>query len=232
MASTEVNFNFFHGPSSLGHMSVQQLLDCVSVGESDETALIDCKGCWGGWPQTGMRHVVSEGAVLDEDYGYEGVTGQVCASPKSKDGNNATTLFPLKDVLYLPQWNETAMAGAVAEHGSIVAVINVPSDLATYSDGVYDNPLCCTGLPQQLGTCLQHGIKYLVLLYYHILSHSRSLLLLSIAITIVGYGVDPTPYWIVRNSWSPAWGDRGYMKMAKGVDTCGIEANPVLPIAS
>jgi len=151
-----------------------------------------------------MRHVISEGIVLDDDYGYAGVTGQDCTPLENK----TTPLFPLKDVVYIQPWNATAMAGAVAEHGSVVAAIKLSSDLLTYSDGIYDNPLCCTGAQKSAGTCLDH------------------------AVTIVGYGDDPSPYWIVRNSWSPVWGDRGYMKMAKGTDTCGIEANPVLPVAA
>lgn len=57
------------------------------------------------------------------------------------------------------------------------------------------------------------------------------------AVTLVGYGVDHTTntqYWIVRNSWGPNWGDRGYIRMQinelEGITDmgmCGILWGPV-----
>ena len=44
------------------------------------------------------------------------------------------------------------------------------------------------------------------------------------AVDVVGYGTDPQwgDYWIVRNSWSPAWGEQGYIRLSKPkVAQCG-----------
>lgn len=47
-------------------------------------------------------------------------------------------------------------------------------------------------------------------------------------ITAVGYGTDNgTPFWKVRNSWGTGWGEAGYIRMIKNVNTsdpgiCGI----------
>lgn len=50
------------------------------------------------------------------------------------------------------------------------------------------------------------------------------------AVQLVGYGEENgSKYWLVRNSWSPAWGEQGYIKLARA-DTddqnCGIDTTP------
>lgn len=51
------------------------------------------------------------------------------------------------------------------------------------------------------------------------------------AIKILGWGVENgEDYWLVANSWSPAWGMSGYFRILKGVNECGIESNIVAGI--
>jgi hypothetical protein len=48
--------------------------------------------------------------------------------------------------------------------------------------------------------------------------------------TVVGWGVDAgEPYWIVRNSWGPTWGEEGYIRLELGTDQCGITQYPSMP---
>jgi len=54
-------------------------------------------------------------------------------------------------------------------------------------------------------------------------------------VLIVGYGTENgQDYWLVKNSWSSSWGDKGYVKIAKSSSTndpgvCGIAMDPSFP---
>ena len=39
----------------------------------------------------------------------------------------------------------------------------------------------------------------------------------------------PTPYWIVRNSWSSTWGEEGYIYLEMAKNTCGLADDATIP---
>jgi C1A family cysteine protease len=44
-------------------------------------------------------------------------------------------------------------------------------------------------------------------------------------VLVVGYGYDATTklnFWIVKNSWGADWGEKGYVRMVRGMDECGL----------
>eukprot|EP00758_Cryptobia_borreli_P013122 Tbor_TRINITY_DN5806_c0_g2::TRINITY_DN5806_c0_g2_i3::g.7362::m.7362/K01373/CTSF; cathepsin F len=46
-------------------------------------------------------------------------------------------------------------------------------------------------------------------------------------VLIVGFDdTAPTPYWIIKNSWTANWGEEGYIRVAKGSDQCGLTNSP------
>jgi len=48
-------------------------------------------------------------------------------------------------------------------------------------------------------------------------------------VQLVGYGTDPQygQYWLVRNSWTPAWGETGYIRLLiNSTPTCGTDLHP------
>lgn len=57
-------------------------------------------------------------------------------------------------------------------------------------------------------------------------------------VAVVGYGatLDGTKYWIVKNSWGEEWGEKGYIRIQRGVDAeeglCGIAKDPSYPMKS
>jgi len=48
------------------------------------------------------------------------------------------------------------------------------------------------------------------------------------AVVLAGYGEDNgSKYWLIRNSWSPAWGEYGYIRLARPAsEYCGIDVTP------
>lgn len=44
------------------------------------------------------------------------------------------------------------------------------------------------------------------------------------AIKIIGWGEElGVKYWIAQNSWGPTWGEHGYFRMVRGINSCGLE---------
>lgn len=51
------------------------------------------------------------------------------------------------------------------------------------------------------------------------------------AVLLVGFATENAqPYWIIKNSYGADWGEHGYIKLARGFNTCGIKHRVKAPI--
>lgn len=105
-----------------------------------------------------------------------------------------TERYTITDLSQLATMDVNGLMDAIDK--TVVSVaIEVQDSLMFYSGGVYH------ATDDSCGQGLNHGVA------------------------AVGYNnQDSDPYFIVRNSWGPGWGEAGYVKMAigEGSGTCGI----------
>jgi len=93
------------------------------------------------------------------------------------------------------------LKAAIARGPVSVAIEADQSVFQMYTGGVLNSPQC--------GKNLDHGVL------------------------AVGYGEDKQfgPYFKVKNSWGPGWGDKGYIRIAATSDNiCGILSQPSYPL--
>ncbi|CAG2118315.1 unnamed protein product [Medioppia subpectinata] len=99
--------------------------------------------------------------------------------------------------------DERALQEAVARVGPVAIGVDASQEtFKFYKSGVYVEPKC------------KNGFKDL----HH-------------AMVVVGYGADNgVDYWLMKNSWGLAYGDAGYIKMARNRDNqCGVATYALYP---
>ena len=88
---------------------------------------------------------------------------------------------------------EENMMKEIYENGSVEGSFTVYEDFVEYNSGIYQH---ITGASLG-GTCIK----------------------------IIGWGISETgiKYWIVANSWGVNWGEKGFFRIIRGNNECGIE---------
>eukprot|EP00794_Sanderia_malayensis_P004561 gene4561-5158_t len=104
---------------------------------------------------------------------------------------------------YVPRYNDSALKRSIAKYGPAAISINVsPMSFKFYSSGIYHDPDCWPNRTR----------------------HSA---------LVIGYGSENgKEYWIVKNSWSDTWGEKGYMRVAMKGNVCGVTEAPVVALVN
>ncbi|XP_055848053.1 putative cysteine proteinase CG12163 isoform X3 [Episyrphus balteatus] len=174
-------------------------LHAVKTGkleEYSEQELLDCdtidSACNGGLPDDAYKAIENIG-------GLELESEYPYQAKKSQcHFNSSLSHVKISGAVDLPK-NETEMAKWLIVNGPISIGINANA-MQFYRGGVsHPWKMLCSKKN------LDHGVL------------------------IVGYGISeyPTfkktlPYWIVKNSWGPKWGEQGYYRVYRGDNTCGV----------
>lgn len=182
--------------SVTGNVEGQYAIKHDKLLEFSEQELVDCdkmdEGCNGGLMDNAYRAIEELGGLELESDYPYDAEDEKCVFKPS------LTRVKLSGAVNVSQ-NEDDMAKFLVKNGPISIGINANA-MQLYMGGVSHPPkfLCDPD-------SMDHGVL------------------------IVGYGVHKyklfnktLPYWIVKNSWGPRWGEQGYYRVYRGDGTCGV----------
>ncbi|CAG2111140.1 unnamed protein product [Medioppia subpectinata] len=165
----------------------------VSLSEQE---LVDCdkldQGCNGGLPTNAFKTIIDLGGIESESDYPYDGRNEKCHY------NRSLSKLAIDSYVVLPE-DETALAQWLYKFGPISIGINANA-MQFYFGGI-SHPMKWLCNPNNL----DHGVL------------------------IVGFGVGKTkilhktqPFWIIKNSWGPSWGEKGYYRVYRGDGTCGL----------
>jgi len=161
-------------------------------------------GCNGGVLSLAWMYMKNTGVVTEPCYPYLLGTCKNCTAPKC---------------------NKTCTNGAifstdkhhVSSYGSIARKVDaIASEILTNG-------------PVEAGfTVYEDFFSYKSGVYQHISGAAAG----GHAVKIIGWGTENvTEYWLVANSWNTNWGEKGFFKIRRGTNECGIEAQVIAGLA-
>jgi cathepsin L len=145
-------------------------------------------GCSGGMPQVAFDSIANaqQGITQEFEYAYNSYFGEDFeCKTMDNKSNTPTAVAEIDGYVQVTPNNYTELMNTIAQVGPVSIVLDA-STWSSYEGGVFDG-------------CDYDNIE---------LDH---------AVQLVGYGECPEhgKYWLVRNSWSPAWGEGGYIKIKR-----------------
>ena len=104
---------------------------------------------------------------------------------------------------------------------TLIIPMTQASFMFDYAGGIYDDEACCNYPDTNCGQNINH------------------------AVAVVGYGSDngqvsdivmvwdfssasAQDFWLIKNSWGPAWGEAGFIRMTRGSGHCGVGISRVI----
>jgi len=138
------------------------------------------------------------GGLMVNALNYTSVEGLMTETDYPYKGSAGTCRYDASKATY----RTTSFVAIEKKEEAMVAALNELGPLSVgvdaslwsfYGGGIYGHIMPC-------GSKLNHGVA------------------------IVGYGThNKEDYWIIRNSWGTGWGEKGYMRLIRGKNKCGVD---------
>ncbi|KAM9824118.1 cathepsin S-like [Neosynchiropus ocellatus] len=183
--------------------------------------LVDCSGkygnhgCDGGFMTSAFEYVIgNEGIDSESSYPYVAVPSECRYKPENRAAN-------CSNYGILPEGDEASLKRAVAVIGPVSVAIDASRPkFLFYHHGEWNTrqSISLSNL-----SFLDHSGVYTDHTCTHDINHG---------VLVVGYGTERgQDYWLVKNSWSTNYGDKGFVKMARNRNNqCGIALYACFPI--
>lgn len=194
------------------HLSIEDLLTCCT----------ECgEGCDGGFPDDAWKYFKNTGIVTGGPYrSHQGCQPYLIPAC---DHHVVGPLGPCKGDIPTPKCSSRCAVGYNNTYSKDKHFGK--SAYSVQSDELHMRIEIMTNGPIEAAfTVYSDFLTYKSGVY----QHQRGEMLGGHAIRILGWGVENgTPYWLIANSWNADWGDKGYFKILRGSNECGIEDSPV-----
>jgi len=173
-------------------------------------------GCYGGDPAAAWKYWAKNGIVSGGDYGTtDGCKAYFFPSCEHHvDGSRP----PCGDTKAAPACKKACDSSTQLDYKQSLTFGKSAysiSDVEEVRAEIYNN-----GPVEAAFSVYEDFLSYKSGVY----RHTTGSLLGGHAIKILGWGEENgTPYWLVANSWNPDWGNKGFFKILRGSNECGIE---------
>uniref|UniRef100_A0A1I8IU52 Cathepsin L n=1 Tax=Macrostomum lignano TaxID=282301 RepID=A0A1I8IU52_9PLAT len=187
--------------STTGSLEGQHFRKTGRLLSLSEQQLVDCAG--GRYGNQGCNGGLMDNAFMYiRDHGIELESDYPYQAAESRcQYQRSRVAANCTGFVDIPQGSEDKLKEAVANVGPVSVAIDASHpSFQHYQSGVYNEPACSS---QQL----DHGVL------------------------VVGYGtLSGSDYWLVKNSWSDMWGEKGYIRMSRNKNNqCGIASTASYP---
>lgn len=197
------------------HISAEDLLTCC---------MLCGMGCNGGYPSMAWNYWVRKGLVTGSNYTEKAGCQPYKIAPC--DHHTTGRFQPCGNSQSTPKCEKKCIDGYQKSYSDDkyygARSYGVSSNVASIQREIMTN-----GPVEGTYTVYSDFLSYKSGVY----KHTTGSALGGHAIKILGWGTENnTPYWLVANSWNTDWGDKGFFKIYRGDNECGIESGVVAGI--
>lgn len=177
---------------------VNVALSAEDMNSCNKGTVLKCGSCHGGQPGCAWGYWVKHGVVTEECYPYTAGNDTSMDTPKCLSRCTGNTQ---------KVWAQDKHMGK--KHYTVTGEENMKTEVAT--NGPFEVAF----------TVYEDFMSYASGIYHHV-SGSREG---GHAVKLVGYGEENgVKFWTLANSWGTGWGEKGFFRIRRGTNECGIES--------